>query len=493
MIWTATDLINATGGQLLNGNDASGALDWAVSGMALDNRKTKTGDLFIAIKGEHHDGHDYAAASVEAGAVAALVSTPVAINTPQILVADTLAALEQLATEARRRSQAQIIAITGSVGKTGTKHIMASCLAALGLTHASEGNYNNHIGAPLSLALMPQPSAYGVFELGMNHSGEIAALSPMVAPHIAVITRISNSHGGFFDSLDDIAAAKAEIFTGLMDGGIAVLNADDPYAGYLSDQARCHGASRVITCGFAETAAARLMQVTRHDHGLAISATINGQAIDFSIKMNAPHWALSAVMALAVVDALHPNDNAALKAAAQAMAGLEDLAGRGKRHTATLENGHQIKVIDDSYNASPASMASALIALGQDPEHGRRVAVLADMLELGDEADPLHRGLITALTEASPALLICFGASMAHLAKAYHDTNPDAIIHHCRDAHDAVAAALPLLQDGDLVLVKGSNGMKTSHVVSALRAASTEASTGASTEQNTIQGGHHAA
>ena len=483
MIWTAAEMTKATGGQII------GASDWQVSGLALDNRKTQKGDLFIALAGENHDGHDYVEAAIDAGAVAALVSREMPSEIPQVIVDNTLTALEDLARHARQRCSAQIVAITGSVGKTGTKHIISSCLSALGLTHASQGNYNNHIGAPLSLALMPRNTEFGVFELGMNHSGEIAALSPMVAPDIAIITRISNSHAGFFDSLDDIAAAKAEIFMGLTENGVAILNADDPYLDYLSGQALENGAGRIITCGYADGADVQLIDVTRHDashdKGLSVAASINGHAINFSMKMNAPHWALSAVMALAVVSALYPDDHAALNKAADALANLEDLDGRGKRHRAHLEDGGTITVIDDSYNASPASMTSALVSLGEDPSTGRRVAILADMLELGDEADDLHRGLVDAVSQAKPDLLICFGPFMAQLTQAYQAKTPDAVIKHCDNAEAAIAMAKPLLSDGDLVLVKGSNGMKTSHVVQALLARSSS--------QHTQHGGHHAA
>ena len=479
MIWTAADMIKATGGQI------KGASDWHVSGLALDNRKTQKGDLFIALAGEHHDGHDYVEAAIDSGAVAALVSHEMPSEIPQIIVDDTLTALEGLARHARQRCSAPIVAITGSVGKTGTKHIVSSCLSALGYTHASQGNFNNHIGVPFSLSLMPRDAKFGVFELGMNHSGEIAALSPMVAPDVAIITRISNSHAGFFDSLDDIAAAKAEIFMGLTENGVAILNADDPYLDYLSGQALENGAGRIITCGYADGADARLVDVTRQDKGLKVATSINGHAINFSMKMHAPHWALSAVMALAVISTLYPNDHTALKKATDALANLEDLDGRGKRHRAHLEDGGTITVIDDSYNASPASMASALISLGEDPSTGRRVAILADMLELGDEADDLHRGLVDAVSQAAPHVLICFGPSMAQLTEAYQAQMPDAVIKHCDNADAAIAMAKHLLSDGDLVLIKGSNGMKTSHVVQALLARSPS--------QQTQHGGHHAA
>lgn len=479
MNWTSSEILQATGGNLI------GAQDWSVSGITLDNRHTQDGDLFIALKGDNHDGHDYIEAAFDAGAAAALVSHAASSEKPQIVVKDTLPALVKLAEAARQRSAAKIIAITGSVGKTGTKHIISNCLSALGRTHASAGNFNNHIGAPISLALMPKESDHGVFELGMNHSGEIAALSPMVNPDIAVITRISNSHSGFFNSLDDIAAAKAEIFSGLVKGGIAVLNADDPYLDYLAEQARLHGASKIITCGYHENADAQLIKVNRHKNGLDIIARIAGDIIEFSMKMNASHWALSAVMALAVVDQIYPDNQTALKKAALAMADLEELKGRGMRQMATLDHGGMITLIDDSYNASPASMVSALSNLGQDPDQGRRVAILADMLELGDDAPDLHRGLLDAVMAASPSVLICFGPLMAHLANAYAATKPDCEIHHCDNANAAVETVKPLLKDGDLVLIKGSNGMKTSLVVSALQTSASD--------ENKQNGGHHAA
>ena len=473
MIWNAQDMIAATHATL------HGDADWRITGMTLDNRKTNPGDLFIALKGENHDGHDYVAAAADAGAVAALVSRKVDAPIPQLVAGDSLMALRDLAKASRQRSSATVVAITGSVGKTGTKQIISTCLQSLGKTHASAGNFNNHIGAPLSLALMPQDSAYGVFELGMNHSGEIAALSPMVAPDIAVITRISNSHGGFFDSLDDIAAAKAEIFLGLKPGGVAVLNADDPYCAMLAQSARKCGASRVITCGYAAEADARIQNVKRHPNGLAISAEINGKPIDVTIKMAAPHWALSVVMGLAIVDHLGKDIHAV------DLTPLHDLAGRGERHAIAFDDGRAVTLIDDSYNASPASMSAALTSLGSDPTSGRRVSILADMLELGEAADDLHRDLVDAVAAADLGVLIGIGPLMKNLIDAAQDACPETDIHHCADAKAASDLALTLISDGDLVLVKGSNGMKTSSVVTRLLAA-------ASTPQ-TQNGGHHAA
>ena len=476
MIWTAQDIIKATSGTLI-GND-----NWHVTGLSLDNRKTNSGDLFVALEGENHDGHDYANAAFEAGAVAALVDKKIDSAIPQIITNNSLDALVDLAKAARQRCPAPIVAITGSVGKTGTKTIIAACLTALGQTHASRGNYNNHIGAPLSLALMPADTEYGVFELGMNHAGEIAALSPMVAPEIAIITRISNSHGGHFNSIDDIAAAKAEIFSGLASNGVAILNADDPYLDFLSKQAQNAGAKKVITCGHAETADCQIIATDRRDHGITVKANIFGQAIDFDMGFVARHWALSGVMALAVVAHLYEGDQDKINKAALALASTGDIEGRGKRHVIPTLKG-QVTIIDDSYNASPASMVAALQCLGEDNPSGRKIAVLGDMLELGDQAPDLHRDLVGTIQSTTPDMLICFGEAMAHLAKAVQSQCPDIDVVFCDDADHASAITCERFEDGDLILIKGSNGMKTSTVVQSILGM----------DQTPENGGHHAA
>lgn len=458
MIWTLHDITAATNGTC---NNPAGNL--TIGGIAIDHRKTLSNDLFVALKGDNHDGHDYVAAAHQAGAVAGLVERPVDSTIPQIEVKDSLVALGDLGRAARRRTKARITAITGSVGKTGTRHLVATCLSAQGLTHASEGNYNNHIGAPMSLALMPQDSKFGVFELGMNHAGEIARLSPMVRPDVAIITRITDSHLGHFDHLDDIAKAKGEIFCGLTEGGVAILNADDPYTPMLSKMAREQGAAKVITCGHGAGADVRIEALHRHDQGLSIKANINGTRQEFDLKMMAPHWALSAVMGLATVQYFGGD----LNASAQALSQAPDLDGRGARHHLTLKDGRRITLIDDSYNASPASMTAALLSLKDDPNKGRRVAILGDMLELGTEAESLHEGLISAVDSGGIQILITFGKDMAFLAQAAQ-SRPNLTSHHGDDMTAATAIAMETLSDGDVVLIKGSNGMKTSHITTAL-------------------------
>lgn len=460
-LWSASAILDATRGQL------DGAADWQASGISIDSRSLARGELFIAIKGEHHDGHAYLDAAAKAGAVAALVERKTEANLPQIIVDDALAALGQLAVAARDRSPARRIAITGSVGKTGTRHLIAGLLERHAPCHASLGNLNNHIGAPLSLARMPATARYGVFELGMNHAGEIAALSPMVAPDIAIITRIAESHIGHFDGLGAIAKAKAEIFTGLNAGGGAILNADDPFCPMLTEAARAAGADRVITVGSAAEADHRITGLRRHPDGLEVEAVISGEALRFQLAMTASHAALTAMFGLAVAEL----DGLDRTTSLDALAMIGDLAGRGQQHKINLGDGRRFTLIDDSYNASPASMTAAIRDLADSPLAGRRVAILADMLELGDRRDELHCALAGPLTATPPGLLICFGEGM----KALADSLPKGLIAtvHTTDADAATDAALGLIEDGDVVLVKGSNGMNTARLARQLMAAST--------------------
>jgi UDP-N-acetylmuramoyl-tripeptide--D-alanyl-D-alanine ligase len=458
MSWTAAELIKVTGGKLV------GAGDWAISGIQIDSRSIGAGDLFIAITGENHDGHDFASAAAEAGATAMIGSRPAESEIPQIIVNDSLDAIKLIAAAARSRSKARRVAVTGSVGKTGTKEIITSALAAYGCCHASAGNLNNHIGAPLSLARMPQKIRYGVFELGMNNPGEIAALSALVVPDIAVITRIAASHIGHFDSLDAIADAKAEIFTGLAPGGAAIINADDDYAKRLTQKAKDAGAETIFSIGFDKTASHRIISVDRHENGLEITADCGGDMINFPLSLMAPHWAWAALCSLAIVQ----HEGMDIAPACAAMAKVTDLAGRGRQHSAITADGRHFTLIDDSYNASPASMTAALESLAGDPRPGRRVAILADMLELGDQAENLHRGLAESIRAGGIDLLICFGSEMAALAEDLKGAMPG--VEHVADADAAAELAITLLAENDLVLVKGSNGMQTSRVVKALLA-----------------------
>ena len=462
MIWTLHDVLTATGGTMIN--DADGASP--INGIDFDSRKIAPNDLFLAFKGAHSDGHDYLNAAHEGGALAAIVDHEVDSAITQIIVSDVHQALWGMARSARARTEASIIAITGSVGKTGTRDLMASCLAGMGKTHATAGNYNNQIGAPLSLARMPIEAEYGVFELGMDHAGEIAELSPLVLPDIAVITKIAESHIGYFDSLEGIARAKAEIFDGLKPDGLVLLNADDDFTPLLTRLAREKGAGRVMTIGTHGDADARIDQIDHREAGYEVTALIAGQKITFTLGMSAVHWIHSALMSLAAVHYLGGDIH---EAAAQ-LADHKEMDGRGARHQLKI-NDRSITLIDDSYNASPASMAAGIANLGMSniTAKGRKIAVLADMLELGDAAEHYHRALATDLATADIDILICFGPLMAGLADAASQPDQHTLqIHHCADADSALEIILSIADDGDVVLVKGSNGMKAHHIAKAL-------------------------
>ena len=459
MIWTLDDIMTVTGGRGVNLKPEA-----AINGIDFDSRKICDGDLFLALTGGQSDGHKYLSAARANGAIAALVDHPCDDEIGQIIVDDVMGALRDLAQASRQRTRAKITAITGSVGKTGTRDLITTCLQSMGRTHATAGNYNNHIGAPLSLARMPEQTEFGVFELGMDHAGEIAALSPLVAPHIAVITRIAESHIGYFDSLEGIAHAKSEIFDGLVEGGLAILNADDEFSPMLADIARQKGAGRVMTVGTHGDADARIEKINAHDGGFQVVARIDGIEVNFTLGMSAPHWVLSAVMGLVAV---HHFGGDMHKAAAL-LADHREMDGRGARHNLNVD-GRSFTLIDDSYNASPASMTAGIISLGAtaSSSSGRKIAILADMLELGDGSEAYHRDLSTPLIEHGIDILICFGPMMAGLAEA---VQPYMDVHFCRDAQDACAKAEALIHDQDIVLVKGSNGMKAHEIVTSLKA-----------------------
>jgi UDP-N-acetylmuramoyl-tripeptide--D-alanyl-D-alanine ligase len=462
MIWTLGDIMKATGSTF--GDTSAHDLNQGISGIDIDSRRITEGDLFIALEGTQTDGHNYLGAARKQGAAAALVGHAVEDELTQIIVPDVITALWDLGRAARARTDAKITAVTGSVGKTGTRDLITTCLSSMGETHATSGNYNNHIGAPLSLARMPQNSDFGIFELGMDHAGEISALSPLVTPHIAVVTRIAESHIGYFDSLKDIAHAKAEIFDGLKEGGLAILNADDDFMPLLRDLAFDRGAGHVMTVGTRGDADARIENISPHDDGYSVTARIDGQEITFTLGMSATHWIWSAVMGLVAAYYLGGEINEA----ARRLADQRDLDGRGARYNLTLGNGIRFTLIDDSYNASPASMAAAIanLAAASVSENGRRIAILADMLELGDGTEDYHRALITPLTDGQIDMLICFGPVMTNLVDAAKDKMQT---YYCNDAKAACKHAQTVIRDGDIVLVKGSNGMKAHVVASTLK------------------------
>ena len=454
-LWTSKDAEAATLG--------TASAPFEVGGLSIDTRTLKPGDLFIALKGDARDGHEFVGAAFAAKAGAALVQRQVKGlpgGAPLLTVANTQRGLEDLARTARTRSRAQIVAVTGSAGKTTTKEMLRLALGALGRTHASSASYNNHWGVPFSLASMPQDCAYGVFEVGMNHFGEIRALVGLVRPHVALITTIAPAHLEFFETCDAIADAKAEIFEGIVAGGAALIPADSAYAERLERRARQAGVTRLF--GFGRNAShARLAAIENVDDGVKVSANVLGRDVHFRMNATGAHNAVNAVGALLAVAVL---DGDVLNAAA-ALSAFSALKGRGARVDIPVAGG-KARLIDESYNANPSSMVAALGNLGTATAK-RRVAVLGDMLELGPESVALHANLIEAIEAARADLVFLCGPNMAAVWEKLPASQRGAYGAKSSDIAGAVAAAA---QDGDVVLVKGSLGSKMAVIVDALKA-----------------------
>jgi UDP-N-acetylmuramoyl-tripeptide--D-alanyl-D-alanine ligase len=449
-LWTAAEAAGAIG--------VAAAADWAASGVSIDSRTLTAGDLFVALRGPSFDGHDFVAAAFERGAAAAMVERPIErlpASAPLLRVGDALAGLESLGAAARRRSRARIVAVTGSVGKTGTKEALRLALGASASTHASEGGLNNHWGAPLSLARMPAGSAYGVFELGMNHAGEIAALTRLVRPHVAVVTTVEPAHLGFFPSVE----------------AIAVLNRDNPHYSRLEAAAKRAGAAEVMGFGVHREAATRLVECVLGPGGSTFAANLAGRLLRCRLAVSGRHWVMNALAVLAAVAAA----GADIERAAEALGALEALPGRGRRRDVPWRGG-TLTLIDESYNASPASMRAALAVLGAVTPGvgGRRVAVLGDMLELGDEAPRLHRGLAEPILAAGIDRVFLVGDAMAALDAALPASVRGGL---WPSADAAIPALLRVLEPGDVVTIKGSRGVRTGRIVERLCAPTTRRET----------------
>ncbi len=456
-LWTHAEAEHATGGH--------STLPWSASGVSIDSRTLAKGDLFVAIRGPRFDAHDFLADAFKAGAACALVNR-IPRNHPDdqplLIAEDTYSGLKALARAARQRADPRRIAVTGSVGKTSTKEALAAALAPSGKVAATVGNLNNLWGVPLSLARMPRDTKFGVFEIGMNHAGEITPLSRIVRPDIAIITTVEAVHLEFFDSIEDIARAKAEIFDGLRGRGTAVLNRDNRFFDFLVEEAAARSIANFVSFGEHEDADARLLS---YDSGspARIRADIMGKALDFTLALPGRHNALNAMAVLAAIGIL----GADIDKAADALGRMDAPAGRGKRMRAKLAGGGEALVIDDSYNASPASMRASFKVLAQAKPgaSGRRIAVLGDMLELGSGSARAHADLAEDIVAAGADLVLTTGDNMMHL--------DDALPRRLRAGHGARAADLvallnELLRDGDVVLVKGSNSQNLGAVVRAL-------------------------
>lgn len=440
-LWTHDEIAAATGGQAFG--------QWHVTGISIDNRTLKAGELFVALRGDKHDGHAHAAAALKAGAGGLLLSSRPAdlpAEAPVVLVADTMAALQALAQAARARSSARIIGVTGSVGKTTAKEMLAHATAAQASIHATQGNLNNHIGLPLTLARFPRDAACGIFELGMSHSGEIAHLAHILRPHVALITTVGPAHiENFADGQDGITKAKAEIFSGMDTKGIAILPADCPHHGLLHSEARRHGLTRILSFGRAAGLDASLTDLHLTAEGCRMTATILGQAVDWSLPVAGEHMALNSLGVLLTLAAAGFD----LKQAAQSMASFAPIKGRGVRKTFG-----SITVIDESYNANPQSMQAALRVLGGMPAN-RRIAVLGQMNELGPSAPQAHAGLLADITANRVTQVYCCGPHMRHLWKTLPPALQGAWAENAAELAPLVAQAV---RAQDVVLVKGSHG-----------------------------------
>jgi UDP-N-acetylmuramoyl-tripeptide--D-alanyl-D-alanine ligase len=459
-LWTSSDMAEAMRAT------ANGALPNAITGLSIDSRTILPGEAYFAIKGDVHDGHDFVAAALKAGAALAVVEAAQRENfpadAPLLIVDDVLASLVGLAHASRARLSAQIIAVTGSVGKTSTKEALRRVLGAQGETHASAASFNNHWGVPLSLARCPGSARFAIFEIGMNHAGEIEPLVKMVRPQVAVITTVEPVHLEFFAGIEAIADAKAEIFQGLEPGGAVVLNRDNPQFARLQRRAKKLGISRIVSFGADKKSDARLIDVSLHAACSAVHADILGHDVTYKLGMPGRHMAMNSLSVLAAASLV----GADLALAGLALSQAQPAAGRGVRQS--LEVGHgEATLIDESYNANPASMAAALNVLGAATAgpHGRRIAVLGDMLELGSTAAQLHRGLIDAVKANHIDLVYCCGPLMRNLWDALSSGKRGG---YAGSADALESQVLAAIRAGDVIMVKGSLGSKMKTVVAAL-------------------------
>ena len=444
--------------------ERAGTLPADVAGVSIDSRTAGKGDAFFAIQGENRDGHEFVNNALKAGVALAVVASGQRArfpNAPLLAVPDVLGALRELGHAARTRSQAKVIAVTGSVGKTGTKEALRLALSADGETHASVASYNNHWGVPLSLARWPASAKYAVFEIGMNHAGEITPLTKLVRPHVAIVTGIEPVHLEFFGSLEKIADAKAEIFSGVEAGGAVVLNRDNAQFSRLAAAAKAAGI-RIVSFGEDSNAEARLLRVSLQPDSSTVEASILGQSVTYKLGTPGRHLVLNSLAVLAATSLA----GADLALSALALNNLKPVSGRGARSHLTVTGGNAL-LIDESYNANPASMRAAIAFLGQAPvgTRGRRIAVLGDMLELGPQGAELHRELAQSLETAGIDLVFCSGPLMRALWEALPSRARGG---YAETAAGLEPAVLEAIQAGDAIMVKGSLGSKMGPIVQAL-------------------------
>jgi len=460
-LWTAQELIDATGGR------PWGAMPEGVTGVSIDTRTLQRGEAFFAIKGEKFDGHNFATAAMAAGAGLLVVSEEKVpalgrLSVPKLVVPDVLKALEDLGAAARKRSRARVIAVTGSAGKTTTKEMLRHILSSVGTVHAADKSFNNHWGVPLTLARMPADCDYGVFEIGMNHPGEITPLVKLVRPEIAIVTLVAAAHLGHFKSLDEIARAKGEIFSGVVPGGHALINRDDQRWALLSQMAADAGIDNIWGFGEHQRAQFKLIRHVGEGDRSVVEMKAAGQEALLRIGAPGRHMVQNA---LAAIGAAHLA-GADLATVAQAMVGFSAEEGRGRRHELRRGAG-TFTLIDESYNANPASMRAAMQVLAAAPKEngGRRIAVLGDMLELGSHSAKLHEALGGIVAESEVDLLLLAGKEM----KALADSAPEGVtVEYRENAEELEPLLLETVQPGDTIMMKASKSIGFARLVNVL-------------------------
>ncbi|MBX7146564.1 MAG: UDP-N-acetylmuramoylalanyl-D-glutamyl-2,6-diaminopimelate--D-alanyl-D-alanine ligase [Alphaproteobacteria bacterium] len=456
ILWTSQDIKKIVHGHIES--------QWNITGISIDSRTTKPGDLFIALKGPTHDGHDFVSLALQNGACAALVEHNLNhINKDHLLVVDdTFKALHELGKAGRARSHATIFGVTGSVGKTSTKEALRHCLSVQAETYANMASYNNHWGVPYSLASMPISARYGIFEMGMNHSGEISVLTKLVLPHISIITTIEAVHLEFFKSKDDIASAKAEIFDGMNKDGIILLNKDNLYYDFLVQKAKFKNIQHIFSFGTKEHTDIRLLSYETSNNQNVVKADILGQILTYNLNMTGNHWIINSLAVLGAIKLA----NGDINLAAQTLASFESLKGRGQRIKILLTQG-SFEIIDESYNASPIAMKAALGTLGKNKNSNHRlIAVLGDMLELGETGPQLHKDLLDPILDEKIDLVFACGPLMENL---YQKLPLSLQGGYSKDSKNLIPDLIKNIQSDDIILIKGSLGSKMAPIVQALK------------------------
>jgi len=453
LLWESDALLAATRGRPI------GTMPEGITGISIDTRTLQPGEAYFAIKGDVHDGHDFVSAAMKAGASMAIVAEAKLValgglNIPLVVVRDVLEAMRQLGMAARARTKAKIIAVTGSVGKTTTKEMLRTVLGASGKVHASAASFNNHWGVPLTLARMPTDSRFAVFEIGMNHPDEIRPLVKMVRPHIAAVINVAAAHLGAFKNLDGIAHAKAEIFEGIIKGGHGIINNDDKRAKLLKELAGKAGVSEIATFGKKNGSTFRLKKLEEGEGHSLFTAVINRKDFDCVLNVPGRHLVMNALAVLGIASLA----GADMEKSVEAIAMIQPEKGRGARHLLIKERA-RFTLIDESYNANPASMEAAIVTLGKENTagRGRRIAVLGDMLELGASSAKLHRELAKPITEAGIDLVFTVGRDIEQLGS---ELPPKKHGGHFAKWDEAAEALSKTLRGGDVIMLKASNGLR---------------------------------